>query len=234
MTLTNTPSPPTPPIPPTTPDWTAIAADYLAGHSLQALCSRYGVPRTTLWRRAHREGWQRAIPVAGRVENVEKERKGRKVREGARVEGAAAPLRATPARARGPESPAATQAMAARHQADIARSRALFQQLLGELETETAHLPLFEQLGQILKEEGAGERAQEVYRKAISMAARVDVAKRLMELLEKLVKLEREAFGLDSKSAASSDPGPRLEDFLVRLAQAPAPQGPVAYPAQDC
>jgi len=44
------------------PDWPAIAAAYRAGASVAALARRYGVARSTIHRRAKREGWRRSPP----------------------------------------------------------------------------------------------------------------------------------------------------------------------------
>ena len=85
------------------------------------------------------------------------------------------------------------------HRKDIGRARNLFSRLLDELELTTDNRALFEQLGEMLDGSAPGkpDKLNEIYRKVISMTGRVDSAKKLTEMLEKVVRLEREAFGID-------------------------------------
>jgi hypothetical protein len=84
------------------------------------------------------------------------------------------------------------------HRSDISRSRALAMSLLGELETQTANLELFEQLGDILRsdDERGQDRRNDIYQKVISSAGRIDGMKKLSDTLKTLIGLEREAYGL--------------------------------------
>ena len=100
------------------------------------------------------------------------------------------------------------------HRTDIRRGRTLFQNLLTELEGQVADPGLFEQLGDLMdtstEADDEGGRARqdklnEIYRKVISMPGRVDSAKKLTETLEKLVKMERQAFGLDNAEPGEGD-----------------------------
>jgi hypothetical protein len=70
--------------------------------------------------------------------------------------------------------------------------------LLGELETQTANLELFEQLGDILRsdDERGQDRRNDIYQKVISSAGRIDGMKKLSDTLKTLIGLEREAYGL--------------------------------------
>ncbi len=90
-------------------------------------------------------------------------------------------------------------------QADIRKGRAITQSLFAELESLVADPGVFEQLADLMDKSDDGEdggrsradKLNEIYRKVISMPGRVDSAKKLVETLEKLVKMERQAFGLD-------------------------------------
>lgn len=103
----------------------------------------------------------------------------------------------------------------------IKRSHALFAALMDELELTTANKALFEELGELLDKtdtDDSGKTRQdklnEIYRKVISMPSRVDAAKKLVETLEKLVRMEREAFGID-KEAGTENP---IDKALKQLA----------------
>lgn len=72
------------------------------------------------------------------------------------------------------------------HRADIGRTRKLFQALLGEMET-----------------------AQQ----KMAIGGRIDGSKRLAEMLEKIIRLERQAFGIDD---AASRPDEESWDVRMR------------------
>ena len=97
-----------------------------------------------------------------------------------------------------------TQQVAIRlaHRQDIQRSRALFAALMDELEATTNNRELFEQLGELLDrsaDEGRTDKLNELYRRVTTLTGRVENAKKLVEVLEKVVRLEREAFGIDKE-----------------------------------
>jgi len=95
----------------------------------------------------------------------------------------------------------------------IARGHALFRSLMDELEAVTNNKELFAELGDLLDQSSTDEdgkqrqdKRNEIYQKVISMTGRVDSAKKLIEILEKTVKLEREAFGIDNTDKATESP----------------------------
>lgn len=92
----------------------------------------------------------------------------------------------------------------------IARGHALFRSLMDELEALTNNKELFAELGELLDQSSTDEdgkqrqdKRNEIYQKVISMTGRVDAAKKLIEILEKTVKMEREAFGIDAVQTVS-------------------------------
>jgi hypothetical protein len=106
------------------------------------------------------------------------------------------------------------------HRSDIGRSRALFRNLLGEIEAETDSLGLFRTLGELLDESGPDatgtwrkDAINAIYQKVISSAGRIDGAKKLTEMLEKLVKLERQAFGIEDGETEKTG----VEDLLKNI-----------------
>jgi hypothetical protein len=82
---------------------------------------------------------------------------------------------------------------------DIQRSRNLVMSLLGELEHQTEHRELYEQLGELMfdPDEKGVDKLNEIYRKAMSLQGRTGTMKSLSDSLKTLVALEREAFGID-------------------------------------
>lgn len=105
-------------------------------------------------------------------------------------------------------------------QGDIQRSRNLMLLLLTEVEITSENKELFDKLGELLDESGPDSNGtwrkdamNELYKKVVSLTGRVDNSKKLVEMLEKLIKLERQAFGItDVETAASAS-----DDALIRL-----------------
>jgi hypothetical protein len=88
----------------------------------------------------------------------------------------------------------------------ISRSHNLFRALMDELEETTNNKELFAQLGELMdtsSEDDDGrvrqDKLAQIYQKVLSLPGRVDSAKKVVEILEKLVKMEREAFGIDAE-----------------------------------
>jgi len=103
------------------------------------------------------------------------------------------------------------------HRADIGRSRALFRNLLTEIEAETQNLALFQGLGELMDTSGPDatgtfrkDKLNELYQKVISSVGRVDASKKLIEMLEKLIKMERQAFGISDGEEEKSN----IEELL--------------------
>lgn len=86
------------------------------------------------------------------------------------------------------------------HRADISRSRNLAMALLGELEGQTDCNELLQELGEIMREEGASgqDKRHDLYQKIISSPQRIDSLKKLSEALKNLIGLEREAYAIDA------------------------------------
>lgn len=180
-------------------DWAAVERSFRTGiDSLELIGKEYGVTKGRISQIAKRDGWTRDL------------KKKVKAKADARVNEAALnrELNAKTdrlAEKRIVEANADLQfKIRMQHRKDIGRSRSLFQKLMDELEATTDNKDLFQMLGELLDESGpnkdgkwVADKQNELYRKVISMSTRVDSAKKLIEILEKTVKLEREAFGID-------------------------------------
>lgn len=91
------------------------------------------------------------------------------------------------------------------HRQAIKRGRELFGALLDELETSGLKSNELEELVRLAGEELTAQQradAKQTIRRVMSMGSRITSAKQLVEMLEKLVRLERQAFGIGDE-----DPG---------------------------
>ena len=178
-------------------DWDGVELHYRAGiRSLKSIGAEYGVSDAGIIKRAKRDGWTRNL--AAKI----------KAKTEAKVSAAAVSAVVSEQKAANEHQLIeATSDLQVKtlmsHRTDIGRTRALFGALLGELEAETGSLALFQALGELLDTSGPDhtgtwrqDKLNELYKKVISTTGRIDGAKKLTEMLEKLVKLERQAFGI--------------------------------------
>jgi hypothetical protein len=101
------------------------------------------------------------------------------------------------------------------HRRDISRSRSLVIDLLAELEHETGKLDLFEELGDLLRNEDdkGRDKLNDLYKKVISSASRVSSMKALAETMKTLIGLEREAYGINDSGIAPTESPSGLGHF---------------------
>lgn len=175
-------------------DWERIELDYRAGLlSVREIAEANGVSHTAINKRAKKESWERdlkakiqakADALVSRREVSKEVSKERAETEKVIVEANAeviANIRLS-------------------HRRDISRSRALVLDLLSELEHETGKIDLFEELGDLLRQEDdkGRDKLNDIYRKVISSASRVSSMKALAETMKTLIGLEREAYGISN------------------------------------
>ena len=176
-------------------DWLAIEVDYRAGiKPLRQMGIEHGVSHVAISKRAAKESWSRDLMAKI------------KARADDRVTNAAVTKLDNAKRAVTEKQVIEANAdlqcrIRMAHRQDISRSRALFSMLLAELELLTDSRGLFAQLGVLMAtsgdDEARADKLGQLFGKVISLPGRVDAAKRLVETLEKLVRMEREAFGID-------------------------------------
>lgn len=205
-------------------DWEAIETDYRAGiKSLRVMSAEYGVSHVAIKKRADRESWSRDLSakikaaaeakvnssVVTRAVNTEQ-----KVNEKAVVEANAE----------------VQKNIILGHRTDIARARKLVMSLLNELEGESTDPELLSQLGELIQSQAEGDAGQKVadklmdaFRKASSLPGRVGTMKALSEAMKNLIPMEREAFGLESKSALG-DFSDAVKNIGVTFVSAQKPQ----------
>lgn len=178
-------------------DWGAVELHYRAGvRSLKSIGTEYGVSDAGILKRVKRDGWTKDLSA--------------KIKAKAEAKVSAAAVSAEVSEQRAANEQQVVEANAdlqyrirIEHRSDIGRSRNLFRALLAELEAETQNVELFKSLGELLDESGPDptgtwrkDKLNELYQKVVSQTGRIDGAKKLTEMLEKLVKLERQAFGI--------------------------------------
>jgi len=192
-------------------DWEAVEPHYRAGiRSLKDIGKEYGVSDAGIIKKAKGLGWTRDLKAKI------------KAKAEARVSAAAVSELVSEQKAANEQAVIEANAdlqyrIRIEHRADIGRSRALFRNLLTEIEAETHNLTLFQGLGELMDTSGPDhtgtfrkDKLNELYQKVISSVGRVDASKKLIEMLEKLIKMERQAFGISDGEEEKSN----IEELL--------------------
>lgn len=191
-------------------DWERVEADYRAGIlSVREIAASQGITHGAINKRAKRDGWERDLKakIHAKAEALVSKREVSKLVSKEQVATERVLIEAN------------AQVIAevrSAHRGDIKRFRALAASMLSELEIETGNVELFEELGEILRsEDKAGQdKRNDIYRKVISSAGRIDSMKKLAETLRILIALEREAYGIQSESEKAST---SMADVLSEL-----------------
>lgn len=184
-------------------DWERIELDYRAGiKTLREIASENGVSHPAISKRARRDGWVRDL--SARIQSRADDLVTRDtVSSSVTTESRAAERLVVEANAQ-----AVAQVRLA-HRRDIARARTLVNALLSELEAQTdpEMLALLGDLGQLLRapDDRGVDRLNDLYQAIISLPERSKTMKVLTESLGRLVDMERQAFGMDSKAQEQAD-----------------------------
>lgn len=199
------------------PDWSAIEVAYRSGDTLRAIANKHGngLSHVAISNRAKKDGWARDLGPRIKAKTEEKVCRDAlnksdltsRLTEQSLIE-ANAELQANVIRA---------------ERKDITRYRGLVSKLFTELETTTDGLVLMEQIGELMSapDEAGVDKLNEIYRKVISLPGRVDMAKKLVETLEKLINAERRVFNIKDDDQ-DKQPSTVVEIKLVALAAAVA------------
>lgn len=201
-------------------DWELIERHYRAGLlSLRQIATEVGgVTEGAIRKRAGKDQWTRNL-----AEKI-KQRAAELVRRELVVRVPSTQLTPATEKQTVEANAQATAIVLIAQKGSIKRSHALFESLMAELEATTDNKELFAQLGELLDTSGPNDDGKmvrdtlnEVYKKVISLTGRVDSAKKLTEILEKVVKMEREAFGIDE-----GDKGMSPVDMILKKINAEA------------
>lgn len=118
------------------------------------------------------------------------------------------------------------------HRKDIHRARTLTNAMLDELQTQTDPevLPVLRELGEIMRDpdERGRDKLNDLYHYVIGLPERSKTLKSLGETLQRLVDMERKAFGLDKVEPSAADP---FKAMLDRISASGGAIQPVQQPA---
>lgn len=186
------------------PDWERIEADYRAGLlSVREIAADSGVSHTAIQKRAKAHGWERDLQAKIRAKADAMVAR----REVAKLV-AAADL-ATERVLVDSNAQVITDVRMS-HRQDIGRGRALVLKLLAEIETQTDHADLLEQLESAVLG-GDSDALSKAYQRVVSTSGRVDNVKKLAESMKVLIAMEREAYSLDALPLASPALAPAFD-----------------------
>lgn len=195
-------------------DWERVECDYRAGLlSVREIAASQGISHTAIQKRAKAEGWVRDL-------NAKIQAKADALVAKREVAAEVAKERAETERQLVEANAEVIANIRLTHRRDIKRARELAMSLLSEIEVETGNIDLFEQLGELLRSEDdkGQDKRNDVYRKVISGATRIDSMKKLAETLKALIVLEREAYGIgENDKPGSGDAAELLKELVSHL-----------------
>lgn len=215
------------------PDWARIEADYRAGiKALRQIGSEQGVSEGAIRKRAKKDAWTRDLGPRIQAKADELVRN-EAVRNTVRSEGDAYRM-TTPEKKLAEKDVVevnAQQQFMVRMQSreDVVRLENLVRSLMGELEAYTNDKEAIAELGDFIdgkmsdqnaaQEDAHGEnlarKLNRLYMRVISSSERIDSAKKLVDMLDKLIMLKYRVFGvkLDEEAGDKSS----LEDLLASV-----------------
>ena len=175
-------------------DWESVERDYSAGLlSLREIGDKHGVTEGAIRKRAKKEEWIRDLTAKIAKKSDDLVRK-EMVRSEVRSEKAISEKEIIEVNAQ------AIVNIKLAHRGDIRKSKNIVNALFDELELTTDNRELFEQLGELLRQESESgqDKLNDIYKKCISMSQRIDGVKKLTDALKTMIGLEREAYDIQS------------------------------------
>ena len=174
-------------------DWEGVERDYSAGLlSLREIGAKHGVTHGAINKRANRDGWARDLSAKIKI-------KADLLVSTEMVSTAVSTKKATEKEIVQANAQAIVDIKLA-HRGDIRKSKRIVNALFDELELTTDNRELFEQLGEILRQESDSgqDKLNDIYKKVISLPQRIDGVKKLTDALKTMIGLEREAYDIAS------------------------------------
>ena len=172
-------------------DWESVERDYSAGLlSLREIGAKHGVTHGAINKRANRDGWARDLSAKIKI-------KADLLVSTEMVSTAVSTKKASEKEIIEVNAQAIVNIKLA-HRGDIRKSKNIVNSLFDELELTTDNRELFEQLGELLRQESESgqDKLNDIYKKCISMSQRIDGVKKLTDALKTMIGLEREAYGI--------------------------------------
>ena len=202
-------------------DWESVEIQYRAGvRSLKDIGREFDVSDAAIVKRAKRDGWSRDLRakiqakadakvsealVSARVSAQTKSRERDVIEANASVIADALLLQ----------------------REDVRRGRTLVMSLFEELEHETAHRDLYQQLGELMQspDDAGVDKLNELYRKVISLPQRIDGVRKLSESLRIQIELERKVLNIDERAPQKPETELADEELEAKLARLLAKAG---------
>jgi len=191
-------------------DWESVERDYSAGLlSLREIGAKHGVTHGAINKRANRDGWARDLSAKIKI-------KADLLVSTEMVSTAVSTKKASEKEIIEVNAQAIVNIKLA-HRGDIRKSKNIVNSLFDELESTTDNRELFEQLGEILRQESDSgqDKLNDIYKKVISLPQRIDGVKKLTDALKTMIGLEREAYDI----TAAPTPTENAITELVKVCQ---------------
>lgn len=196
-------------------DWEAVERDYRIGQlTVGEIVTKHGMSKSTLMARVAKEGWERdlsdAVKVATKAGIV----------QATINELTAAAIEKKTERAAEVISSGVDVAAAANvqvvmgHRRDLARLKSVSLKMLNELENATDAVPALHELTAMVAENSP--EALPALGKFVSLAGRVATSEKLTAAFNRIVTMERQAFGLDEDGKNKAD---TTVEEILRAAQ---------------
>lgn len=193
-------------------DWERIEVEYRAGiSSIREIADRHGIAESAIRQYAKgtktRSKWERDLSAKIKA----------KAEELLRTDLLRSTLRTETATEREvvDATAGAVAIIGITQRKDIGRNRSLAMKLMDELEVSTDNKELFAQLGEIMSgSEEVSDSMKALYRKVVSMPARIDSMQKLANTMKVLIELERKVYGIDGEKKSADD---KLDDLLAML-----------------
>ena len=182
-------------------DWEGVERDYSAGLlSLRELADKHGTKESSIRYKANQKDWTRDLSKKIEQKTNEKLRK-TELRTELRSEKAISEKEIIEVNAQ------AIVNIKLAHRGDIRKSKNIVNALFDELELTTDNRELFEQLGELLRQESESgqDKLNDIYKKCISMSQRIDGVKKLTDALKTMIGLEREAYDITVAPTATDN-----------------------------
>ena len=182
-------------------DWESVERDYSAGLlSLREIGDKHNVAHQVIARKAKKEEWARDLREKI-AKAVDKKIGDKQVGDSLGDSKKASEKEIIEVNAQ------AIVNIKLAHRGDIRKSKNIVNALFDELELTTDNRELFEQLGELLRQESESgqDKLNDIYKKCISMPQRIDGVKKLTDALKTMIGLEREAYDITAAPTATDN-----------------------------
>lgn len=198
-------------------DWELIEKEFRLGQStLRQMAATHGVQPSAISRKAKKDGW---------VQDKSAEVKALSDAQLLLSNTHKATEKATPTAVDIEVAATVRTNVVLAHRTDAQRARSLTMKLLQEVEVQTDGQELLEQLAELVHgkpdpdasaaEEARQRRRMEAFERAISLSGRTKTIKDLIDSMQKLVAIEREAFGISD--GPSDDDAKAVGRFMLEF-----------------